>query len=178
MDSRLRVRLRRPSLWQGRFASFVSFVMDEPHPLAAAAYTERNPVKAGLVEQAEEWPWSSARPHVSGKGDGVPGTEWLTDMTVGWVCTWREYLRQDEESGLGGMLRRHDSTTRPLGAEPFVPRISALVGRRLLRRKPGPKPKKGNRKASNWVLSPRNSRICLCTLLRSTQHLVCDGRDL
>ncbi len=41
----------RGHLWQGRFASFV---MDEPHTLAAARYVERDPVKAGLVEAAAD----------------------------------------------------------------------------------------------------------------------------
>ena len=51
----------RGHLWQGRFASFV---MDEPHLLAAARYVERNPVKARLVDAAADWPWSSAAAHV------------------------------------------------------------------------------------------------------------------
>ena len=63
-------------------------------------------------------------------------------MTAGWVCTWREYLRRDDVSGLGQTLRRHESTGRPLGEEDFVRKIGALVGRNLLRKKPGPKPKK------------------------------------
>ncbi len=50
----------RGHLWQGRFASFV---MDEPYLLAAARYVERNPVRARLVSQAADWPWSSAAAH-------------------------------------------------------------------------------------------------------------------
>ncbi len=48
----------RGYLWQGRFASVV---MDEPHVLAAARYVERNPVRAGLVERPEDWPWPRVR---------------------------------------------------------------------------------------------------------------------
>ena len=47
----------RGYLWQGRFSSCP---MDGPHTLAAARYVERNPVRAGLVAQAWDWPWSSA----------------------------------------------------------------------------------------------------------------------
>ncbi len=50
----------RGHLWQGRFASFV---MSEAHLMGAARYVERNPVKAELVERAEDWPWSSAAAH-------------------------------------------------------------------------------------------------------------------
>ena len=136
----------RGYLWQGRFASFV---MDEPHLLAAAAYVERNPVAAGLVDRAEQWAWSSAKAHVRGKPDGVAETDWLADRTAGWVCTWREYLRQEEVSALGKTLRRHENTGRPLGEESFIRKIGRLVGRDILRHKPGPKPKKRTHKASN-----------------------------
>jgi putative transposase len=56
----------RGYLWQGRFASFV---MDEPYLLAAARYVELSPVCAGLTPDAAEWPWSSARSHLSGRDD-------------------------------------------------------------------------------------------------------------
>jgi type I restriction enzyme R subunit/putative DNA methylase len=36
------------------------FIRDENHFLAAREYIHDNPVKAGLVERAEDWPWSSA----------------------------------------------------------------------------------------------------------------------
>lgn len=133
----------RGYLWQGRFASFV---MDEPHLVDATAYLERNPVKAGLVEKAEQWPWSSAKAHVTGKPDGVAETDWLTDMTAGWVCTWRKYLRQDDVSALGQTLRRHEGTGRPLGEESFIRKIGVLVRRQLLPQKPGPKTKKRTKK--------------------------------
>ncbi len=37
------------------------FIRDQKHFDAAKAYIHQNPVKAGLVTQPEEWPWSSAR---------------------------------------------------------------------------------------------------------------------
>ncbi|MDX2031264.1 MAG: transposase [Blastocatellia bacterium] len=37
------------------------YIRDEKHFAAVVAYIHRNPVKAGLVERAEDWPWSSAR---------------------------------------------------------------------------------------------------------------------
>jgi putative transposase len=49
--------------------------MDEPYLIAAARYVELNPVRAGLVTVAEEWPWSSARPHLSGRDDRLVKTD-------------------------------------------------------------------------------------------------------
>ena len=48
-------------LWQGRF---FSSVLDDAHLYAAVKYVELNPVKAGLVKHAWDWPWSSAAVHV------------------------------------------------------------------------------------------------------------------
>jgi putative transposase len=54
------------NLFQGRFGAVV---MDEPHLLAATRYIVLNPVAAGLVSRAEDWPWSSARAHLAGEND-------------------------------------------------------------------------------------------------------------
>jgi putative transposase len=44
-------------LYQGRFKSFP--VQDDAHYLTVLRYIEANPLRAGLVEKAEQWPWSS-----------------------------------------------------------------------------------------------------------------------
>ena len=59
----------RGYLWQGRFASGP---LDEGHLVAAMRYVERNPVEAGMVQTAMEYPWSSARAHGTGQPDPVP----------------------------------------------------------------------------------------------------------
>ena|SRR2546425_1174406 len=47
-------------VWQGRF---YSCPLDSHHLWIALRYAELNPVRAGLVHQAESWPWSSAPAH-------------------------------------------------------------------------------------------------------------------
>jgi putative transposase len=49
-------------LFQGRFKALL--VDRDAYLLALCRYVERNPVAAGLVREAAEWPWSSYRPHV------------------------------------------------------------------------------------------------------------------
>lgn len=72
-------------LFQGRFHSYA---MDDAHLIAAARYVENNPVKAGMVENAEDWRWSSARSHVLNIDDG------LTDRTAlaQYLPNWSAYL--------------------------------------------------------------------------------------
>ena len=45
-------------LWQGRFKSFV--IQDGKYILECGRYIELNPVRAGIVEKAENYPWTSA----------------------------------------------------------------------------------------------------------------------
>lgn len=44
-------------LYQGRFKSFP--VQEDGHFLALCRYVEQNPLRAGLVDQAQDWQWSS-----------------------------------------------------------------------------------------------------------------------
>jgi len=133
----------RGHLWQGRFASFV---MDEPYLLAAARYVERNPVNAGLVDAAEDWPWSSAAAHLGDRpaAEAIAETDWLTERIAGWICTWREHLLEPDEAELAIAMRQRETTGRPLGDETFVKKLQALLGRKLLPGRPG-RPKKSRK---------------------------------
>ena len=44
-------------LYQGRYKSFP--VQDQAYYLTVLRYVEANPLRAGLVEKADAWPWSS-----------------------------------------------------------------------------------------------------------------------
>jgi putative transposase len=49
---------RAGALFRERFSSWV--IRDEEHYRAAFEYILDNPVRAGLVQRAEDWPWSGA----------------------------------------------------------------------------------------------------------------------
>jgi putative transposase len=58
-------------IWQGRFKSFL--VKDDDQLLTVARYVEGNPVQAGMVTSAKEWPWSSHRDNLgTGSASAVP----------------------------------------------------------------------------------------------------------
>ncbi len=124
----------RGYLWQGRF---FSCPLDEAHAQQALRYVELNPVRAGLVARAEDWAWSSARGHVSGRPDGlIERPPFLDDAKA-----WRAMLAQGTPAEEADTLRRYVQTGRPLGSPGFVERIEDALGRLLRRRKPGPKPR-------------------------------------
>jgi len=63
IDARLRTTQH---WWQGRSGSVV---MDERHLFHAVCYVSLNPLRAKRVRQAQDWRWSSAAAHLSGKDD-------------------------------------------------------------------------------------------------------------
>ena len=122
----------RGYLFQGRFHSFP---LESSYLLAAVRYVLTNPVRAGIVERPWDYRWSSARWFVGGRRDdplAIP-TDRLDDIT-----DWRSFLLQEEDCI--PVLRRHARTGRPLGSKSFLAQLEQLTGRRLLPRKPGPKP--------------------------------------
>ena len=119
----------RGYLWQGRFASFV---MDEPYLLAASRYVELNPVRAGLVSDAADWPWSSAR-HLSGRDDRLVRAAPMLAMIADWRGLLSSAIREEELLD----LREHARTGCPLGNATFVDRLEREVGRILRPRKSG-----------------------------------------
>ena len=129
----------RGYLWQGRFASFI---MDADYLLAAARYVELNPVRAGLVAKAEEWPWSSARAHLSGRDDRLVKAAPMLAMVGDWKAFLNSAIREEDLRD----LREHGRTGRPLGSATFLERLEAIVGRVL-------KPQKGGRPAKLRKLS-------------------------
>jgi putative transposase len=120
----------RGHLWQGRFNSFV---LDEPHLLAAARYIELNPVRAGLAPQPDGYRWSSAAAHLTGQDDNLVRVDPLLSI----VEDWRAFLSVPVPSSEAETLRRHERTGRPLGSEAFVTKLEGEVGRRLHPQKGG-----------------------------------------
>ena len=120
-------------LWQGRFSSTP---MDERHLYAAVRYVALNPVRAGLVGRAGDWPWSSTRAFLAGRDDGV--------VTVGPVLErtgdFAAYLGDDEDATAVAAIRGSRSTGRPVGTEEWIADLEARTARALAARKRGPKP--------------------------------------
>lgn len=116
-------------LWQGRF---YSCVLDGRHLLAAARYIERNPVRAGLVDSAETWKWSSAAAHCQGGGgdfDFDLGKLWEYTSTD--KRNWREFLNEPDAPADISDIRVYTHTGRPLGSGKFVGQLEHEFGRRL-----------------------------------------------
>jgi putative transposase len=107
-------------LWQARFASFV---MDETYLLACARYVELNPVRARLAARAQDWPWSSARAHLDGSGDGLTDPAPLLER---WP-DWRQVIGTSLDEPALAAIRQRERTGRPLGRRSFVLRHAPVA---------------------------------------------------
>ena len=130
-------------LFQGRFASYP---MDDAHVMAAVRYVDRNPVAAGLVGAAGDWPWSSARSHIASKRHR---DDPLTDLAAlgDAVPNWRALLELGLEAGVledAGLqqaeaIKQRLRTGRPLGTAAWIAGHEDGLGRTLQPAKRGRK---------------------------------------
>lgn len=108
-------------LWQGRFGSFP---MDEPYFLLCARYVGLNPVRAGLVTKAVDWPWSSVEAHVTGRTGDLLSPAPLADLLGPEMATFfdtdvPERCRQQFHEALGsGLPLTHSKDGNPAGDTP------------------------------------------------------------
>ena len=60
---------RTGTLWEGRFKSAI--VDSERYLLTCSRYIELNPVRAGMVDSPQDYPWSSYRHNAQGRHDSL-----------------------------------------------------------------------------------------------------------
>jgi putative transposase len=120
-------------VWQGRYGSVV---MDEAHLYHALSYVSLNPVRARLVERAEDWPWSSARAHLTGRPDGI------TTLAPAWARfgNMSTMLGAEPDQSAFERLRRAEVTGRPVGSSASLEGLEAKLGRAVRPKPPGRKP--------------------------------------
>lgn len=123
----------RGYLWQDRF---YSAPLDESHFWNAVRYVERNPVRVALVTNAEDYLWSSALSHCSGRPDALLDTDWPME---GWTTDWSEWLKIPNETSIDKLIRERTFSGLPIGDESFVRRMEELEGRVLRPQRPGRK---------------------------------------
>jgi putative transposase len=103
-------------LWQNRFNSCA---LGPSHLWAALRYVELNPVRAGLVQAAREYEWSSAEAHCSGQD------RWrIADLqfwsAAGGAEAWRALLAEPGDEAQIEDLWWATYSGQPFGDEEFV----------------------------------------------------------
>ena len=106
-------------VWQGRFRAFP--IQEDDHLLTVHRYIERNPVRAGLVDYAEEWLWSSATPSREGLPVLDPGP---VVRAVDWLRHVNEAQTEAEVERLRECVRRR----RPYGDDDWTQESAQQMG--------------------------------------------------
>jgi putative transposase len=138
----MRVNRRRGSkghVWQGRF---FSSTLDESYLWAAIRYVERNPVRAGMVDRAERYRWSSAPAHCGPGADPVLTRDAVWLETLRSVDNWPDWLADFDAPVQLDTLRGHVRRSLPCGNEEFVRQLERLAGLPLVPKARG-RPRKG-----------------------------------
>lgn len=97
-------------LYQSRFKSFP--IQEDDHFLTVCRYVERNPLRAHLVEKAQDWPWGSL-------GCRAQGLKKATDLLDDWpvLCpqNWVERVNRLEHAKELAAVRYCALRGRPFG---------------------------------------------------------------
>lgn len=133
-------------LYQGRFKSFP--VQDDDHFFVVCRYVERNALRAGLVERAEDWRWGSLWRWLQ-KPEPKPQllSPWPVPRLPNWTARVNEPLSEKELDAVRWSVRRGS----PFGGEAWVESIARRLGLESTLR-----PRGRPRKPRPAVASPRN----------------------
>jgi putative transposase len=104
---------------QGRFRAFP--IQKDEHLLTVLRYIERNPVRAELVERAQDWPWSSAAA-ASAAGPA------LDPAPVALPRNWLEYVNQTQTDAEVERLQECLRRGRLLGESAWMEKTARRLG--------------------------------------------------
>lgn len=132
-------------LWQGRFKAFP--IQRDAHLLSVLRYVERNPLRAGLVARAEDWPWSSlgawdapdatdatgttrepGAMEVASESGHQPPAPPLHAGPLPRPANWRAWVNEAEAPDQLAALRQSVNRSAPWGAPVWTRRTAGRLG--------------------------------------------------
>jgi putative transposase len=118
-------------LWKGRF---FSTALDERHLWLCLRYIEQNPVYAGLVKKAQDYPWSSAAAHCGLQDDPLltPGTGFDIELEE-----WDDVLREVIDRHVVDFIKKRTHAGLPCGDRKFLVKMGKIAGLDFLEKKSG-----------------------------------------
>jgi putative transposase len=130
---------RSGTLWEGRYRS--TLIETERYLLACMVYIDLNPVRAGLVREASDYPWSSHGHYVGLRTDKL-----ITPHPLYWSLGNTPFAREASYAELvraGTTPEQQEALTRSalggwaLGGEHFVADLQKRTERRIQKNQPG-----------------------------------------
>lgn len=133
---------RTGTLWEGRYKA--TLMQSERYLLACMVYIDLNPVRARLVGQAQDYPWSSHAHYIGLRTDKL-----ITPHALFWSLGNTPFAREASyaemvQAGIGTVQHRSltDATLRgwALGDVDFVAELQKQTTRRLVKASAGRPP--------------------------------------
>jgi putative transposase len=112
-------------VYQGRFKSFP--IGEDAHLLTVLRYVEANPLRAKLVERAQDWPFSSLSCPRSPRKKAALLSPWPVDRPRGWASVVNEPLASPRLEA----VRVSVSRGRPFGDAAWAADLASRLGLRF-----------------------------------------------
>jgi putative transposase len=119
-------------LYQGRFKSFP--IQEDRHLLTVWRYVERNPLRARLVDRAEDWRWSSLHRRLNGPPEL---TRLLCDWPIHRPSNWIDLVNQPQTAAEERTLQLSITRSRPYGNPRWQQTTAQRLGLHSTLRPPG-----------------------------------------
>jgi putative transposase len=110
-------------VYQGRFKSFP--IATDEHLLAVLRYVERNSLRAGLVDRAEDWRWSSLYRRIHGTADE---RALLAESPVPLGRLWLHHVNQPQNEAELEAIRQCVSRGQPFGGDAWRSKVARQLG--------------------------------------------------
>jgi putative transposase len=134
-------------VWQGRFKAFP--IEQDTHLLTVMRYVERNALRAGLVERAQDWEWGSLAWRFGGTCD-----ELLAEPPVARPSNWADYVNSAQTAAELDAIRLSVNRQRPFGSDAWVRHAAPGLGLMGSIRRPGrPRKPAATLPLSSWESS-------------------------
>ena len=117
-------------VWQGRFKAFP--IQQDDHLLSVLRYVERNPLRANLVQRAEEWSWSSLRTRLDAQPEAI-----LARGPAPLPSHWQSWVNEPQSEPELTALRRSLDKGTPYGSGHWTRLTAKRLGLEFTQRSRG-----------------------------------------
>lgn len=124
-------------LYQGRFKSFP--VQEDTYFIQLCRYVERNPLRAGLVDKAEDWRWSSLWRRLNGN---EKQKQLLEPWPIPQENNYLHIVNQTQSEAVLTDIRHSLQRGKPYGESSWIAKMVTLLGLESTI-KPHGRPRKG-----------------------------------
>ncbi len=130
---------RSGSLWEGRYKS--SPIETDSYLLACHRYVERNPIKAGMVNDIADYEWSSYKQHVGLEAelwiDSDPAYQSLSNNAQERMRHYKDYVNQSGSESETNLITTALQRGQLTGTNRFMEDVEQRLGLRIEHRGPG-----------------------------------------